>query len=316
MIPSSLIPRLARPAAEQGLDPASFLAVIDVESGGRIFAEVDGRQEPLIRFEGHYFDRRLSGAGRAAAREAGLAHPRAGMVKNPASQAARYRMLAHAEAIDRTAARESCSWGIGQVMGAHWAWLGYPSVDALVAEARAGAEGQARLMLTYIGKANLTAALAARDWAAFARAYNGPAYAGNGYDRRLAAAFARYAAIDLASARNQPAPHTGLEPGPVTTGPVLARGSRGNAVATLQRHLSALGYPLPIDGTFGPQTERAVRAFQSDHGLAVDGIAGPRTLEGLRLATPGNRLWRRLLARVSVLFSVMKGKRPNTFPEP
>ena len=38
-----------------------------------------------------------------------------------------------------------------------------------------------------------------------------------------------------------------------------------------------------------------------DHGLAVDGIAGPRTLEGMRLATPGNRLWRWLIARLSIL---------------
>ena len=189
MIASNLIEPLARLARERGFEPAAILAVVDVESGGRIFTRIEGRDEPLIRFEGHYFDRRLSGARRARARALGLAHPHAGMVANPASQAARYRLLSRAEAIDRDAARESCSWGAGQVMGANWSWLGYGSVDALVDEARAGAEGQVRLMLAFIVKAGLADALAQRDWHAFARRYNGPAYASNGYHTRLARAF-------------------------------------------------------------------------------------------------------------------------------
>lgn len=35
--------------------------------------------------------------------------------------------------------------------------------------------------------------------------------------------------------------------------------------------------PLWIDTIFGPETEAVVRAFQSDAGLAPDGIAGPKT---------------------------------------
>ena len=54
---------------------------------------VDGRDEPLIRFEGHYFDKRLSDADRARARADGIASPVAGEVANPASQEARWRLL-------------------------------------------------------------------------------------------------------------------------------------------------------------------------------------------------------------------------------
>ena len=36
---------------------AALLAVAEVESGGRVLAKVGKRREPLIRFEGHYFDR-------------------------------------------------------------------------------------------------------------------------------------------------------------------------------------------------------------------------------------------------------------------
>jgi len=70
---------------------------------------------------------------------------------------------------------------------------------------------------------------------------------------------------------------------------VLARGSGygGGApaalVRALQRRLDRAGFPAgPIDGLYGPRTEAAVTAFQSAHGLRVDGIAGPITLSALR----------------------------------
>ncbi|MBA3448175.1 MAG: DUF3380 domain-containing protein, partial [Pseudaminobacter sp.] len=74
-------------AAELGVERAALLAVAEVESGGRAFAMVAGRAEPLIRFEGHYFDKRLSAAKRARARRENLASPIAGAVANPRTQA-------------------------------------------------------------------------------------------------------------------------------------------------------------------------------------------------------------------------------------
>lgn len=67
------------------------------------------------------------------------------------------------------------------------------------------------------------------------------------------------------------------------SGDVLVNGSRGPAVTELQKQLSTLGYtdaqgrPLKPDGAFGPATQHAVRAFQHDHRLTVDGKAGPQT---------------------------------------
>jgi peptidoglycan hydrolase-like protein with peptidoglycan-binding domain len=49
-------------------------------------------------------------------------------------------------------------------------------------------------------------------------------------------------------------------------------------VGSLQRLLAAAGEPPgPIDGRYGPLTERAVRRFQTAHGLRANGMAGPRT---------------------------------------
>ena len=54
-------------------------------------------------------------------------------------------------------------------------------------------------------------------------------------------------------------------------------GFRGAGGRQLQIALVALGYPLAVDGEYGPRTEAAVRDFQQRNGLAVDGIAGPDT---------------------------------------
>lgn len=60
--------------------------------------------------------------------------------------------------------------------------------------------------------------------------------------------------------------------------PTLQRGSRGPAVRVLQESLIKLGYnPGPVDGIFGPLTEAAVKAFQNDRQIDVDGIVGPVT---------------------------------------
>jgi hypothetical protein len=65
--------------------------------------------------------------------------------------------------------------------------------------------------------------------------------------------------------------------------PTLARGSTGSVVSALQKGLKTFGGPNtptdpgPIDGDFGPQTESAVRAYQSDRNIAVDGVVGQQT---------------------------------------
>lgn len=59
--------------------------------------------------------------------------------------------------------------------------------------------------------------------------------------------------------------------------PTLRRGDKGDAVKRLQLALASHGRDISADGDFGPKTEAAVRAFQSQRGLAVDAVVGPRT---------------------------------------
>lgn len=62
----------------------------------------------------------------------------------------------------------------------------------------------------------------------------------------------------------------------------LKKGSSGADVKTLQTRLNELGYDCgKVDGKYGDKTAAAVKAFQKDHGLKVDGIAGEQTQTAL-----------------------------------
>lgn len=54
-------------------------------------------------------------------------------------------------------------------------------------------------------------------------------------------------------------------------------------VRGIQARLAQLGYkPGPIDGIIGSRTREAIRAFQKDNALVIDGIAGPATRSKLQ----------------------------------
>lgn len=70
---------------------------------------------------------------------------------------------------------------------------------------------------------------------------------------------------------------------------LLLKGTRGNYVKQFQRQLIALGYKLPkygADGDFGNETFEAVKQFQQDRPLEVDGKVGKNTWKALFATTP------------------------------
>jgi peptidoglycan hydrolase-like protein with peptidoglycan-binding domain len=66
--------------------------------------------------------------------------------------------------------------------------------------------------------------------------------------------------------------------------PVLKRGMRGGAVFALQALLIGYGYDLGkkgLDGSFGKATEAALKKYQHEHDLEVDGSCGRATWTSL-----------------------------------
>ena len=68
--------------------------------------------------------------------------------------------------------------------------------------------------------------------------------------------------------------------------PLLRNGSRGNFVYLLQFLLNQYGYNLAVDGIFGTNTQNAVRDFQANNSLSVDGLVGNATWRTLLTLSP------------------------------
>ncbi|MGH3908901.1 MAG: N-acetylmuramoyl-L-alanine amidase [Pseudonocardiaceae bacterium] len=95
---------------------------------------------------------------------------------------------------------------------------------------------------------------------------------------------------------------------------VVARPMRGDDVITLQERLLELGYDAGrADGIFGSQTETALRSFQRDYGMLVDGVCGPGTMRALRQLQPkvrgGRPVFLREQERVRRAGPALRGKR-------
>ncbi len=78
-------------------------------------------------------------------------------------------------------------------------------------------------------------------------------------------------------------------PGRVVTSPSdnVHLGDSGSGVKQIQTALVAKGYKVSVDGKFGAQTQKAVKAFQAKVGIKQDGIVGPATWSRLKSSTGG-----------------------------
>lgn len=175
-----------------GIEIAALRAVIEVECKGSGFND-DGT--PVILFERHVFRQRLI----ANKRDLDLAlamRERPDLCSKSTGgyglYSAQHGRLNAAAQYHRDSALESASWGLGQVMGYHWKALGYPSLQAFINAMYRDEASQLDAMCRFIKVNNLINALKNKDWEAFARGYNGPAYAKNSYDVKLGNAYKKW----------------------------------------------------------------------------------------------------------------------------
>jgi len=239
-------------ASKIGCAVAAIQAVIDTESRGGFLPDT----RPKILYERHYFSRLTK--GKFDASNPDISNPKAG---GYIGGAAEYDRLNKAIALNRDAALRSASWGMFQIMGDNCKLAGFADVESYVAAMVSGEPAHLAAFVSFVKKSGLDDELIRRDWAGFARGYNGPNFAVNKYDQKLAASYL----IHSAGGPHTDSPH-----------PVLRMGDTGPNVVALQNALN-----IVADGDFGPGTKAAVIAFQKKKGLAQDGVVGQQVWAAL-----------------------------------
>lgn len=186
---------LAGAADMLGVTTAHVRAVCDVEAGGSGFLP-DGRVD--ILFERHHFYNALSKKlnqnqlNLLTKNEANLVN------KSPGGyygNEAEYKRFARAMVIDRASAIYATSFGMFQIMGFNYQFAGYQSLeefyDSMLESEVNHLTAFVRFNMKY-RSGILQRSLKVNDWTSYASNYNGPNYAKNQYDKKLADSFAKY----------------------------------------------------------------------------------------------------------------------------
>lgn len=176
-----------------GCEVAVIKAVNEVESGGRSGFLSNGK--PIILFEGHIFWNELKKVGINPALHVqgneDILYPT--WTKQFYKGGIReYDRLEKAMQIHKDAALSAASYGKFQILGNNYALCGYKNVSSFVEDMKLNEGAHIMSFCNYIINRKLTEFLKNKNWAAFAKAYNGPAYAKNKYDVKLQEAYNRY----------------------------------------------------------------------------------------------------------------------------
>jgi hypothetical protein len=251
---------------------AHVRAVAQVEGAGRGFLPAwpgrsvhVGPRSPLILFERHVFHRETGGRFSADHPDlSGARWDRSFYVGGVGE----WGRLERAAVLDRRAALRSCSWGAFQVMGFNHQLAGYHGVEVFARVHSNDERGHLDAWCTFLDRRGLADELRDGAWAEFARQYNGPGYARNAYDRKLAEAAGRFTE-KLWRADPDEVPDERRE------------------AAMVQAALNAAGHepPLKVDGWLGARTRGALQAFQRARGLPVTGEPDRATLAELGLGS-------------------------------
>lgn len=100
--------------------------------------------------------------------------------------------LVNARKKNADAADMGTYWGMFQIGGAHYKLCGCESVEEMVEKMSESEHSQLKLFATFIKNAGMLESLRKKDWASFARKYNGPSYARRGYHTRMAKEYAKF----------------------------------------------------------------------------------------------------------------------------
>lgn len=193
---------LARPLTEAdykevakklGVEVAAIKAVVDIEAG----AAHEGfwtKGKPIINFDLTVYKKRA--AKRNVLAKAQKQKPeifaKSNTKKYGSLQAARYARLNAAMAIDSVSAIEGTFWGMFQIGGFNYKLCDTASPQEFLKKMSRSERDQLDLFASFLINTGMVESLRKKDWAAFAKRYNGPSYASRGYHTRLAKSYASH----------------------------------------------------------------------------------------------------------------------------
>ena len=184
----------AEVAAQLGVEVAAMKAVVEIEAGKSHQGFWDDGK-PLINFDLPVF-RKMAARHKVNLSKYTKSHPvvfaRPNIARYGSQQAAVQARLDQAMDIDSVSAIEGTFWGMFQIGGFNWRQCGTSSPQQFLELMSRSERDQLELFAEFISRAGLLPALKQKNWAAFARGYNGPSYAARGYHKRLAAAYNKY----------------------------------------------------------------------------------------------------------------------------
>lgn len=190
-----------------GVETAAIKAVVDIEAGKQhqgFFAP----GKPIINFDLSMFRRHARRNGINLSRYT-QSHPavfsRPNTRRHGTTQAAQHARLKSARSIDETTAMQGTFWGMFQIGGFNWKLCGCESIEEFEERMCHSEREQLELFANFIRNSGMDKALRDKNWAAFARRYNGPSYAKRGYHTRMATAYKRHKEKEKQSAQQKDA---------------------------------------------------------------------------------------------------------------
>ncbi|MET4190670.1 MULTISPECIES: N-acetylmuramidase family protein [unclassified Bradyrhizobium] len=250
------------------IGPAELQTVTMVETNGSPFL---ADKRPDILFEAHVFGRNTGHKYNNVTDPHGKPISSNSWDKSlyGAAHAWQYTRLYTAMKCDPVAAVYSASFGAFQILGSEYKDAGFASLEDFVAAMAHSAGDHLKAFCNYLKARHLDDELRGHEWAAFAKGFNGPAYAQNQYDTKMANQYRQLAAKWATKRSNESAatPYRGE-----VTNPGFENDRK--IVASVQAALSTIpgiGEGIKVDGWMGPKTAAAINAFEIQNGLSPMG---------------------------------------------
>lgn len=203
LAPDTIVPLSDRDfhevASKLGVDVAAIKAVVEIEAG-RTHEGFWAPGKPLINFDLSMF-RQFAGKRGVNIGKYTKSHAVVFNSHRGSQPRARQRLSA-ARSIHPHAAVEGTFWGMFQIGGFNWKRCGAKSIEEFEERMSKTERDQLDMFAEFISSTGLVKHLQSKNWAAFARGYNGPGYARRGYHTRMASAFDRYNREEITEARD------------------------------------------------------------------------------------------------------------------